>query len=219
MKVSDCQRCGEPLSRPYTSCSCGWRAPGSIKQAPPGRPKFMVDLNTPVGGRDSPENIVDKQCAFDEYGQRCEMFGTCTDSTRGYGPWYCSEHYWKLQHGWRDTPKMPPEQHAEWMDDIRTLVASKTGRNTSAAQAPAAPTESATVSGQWEGRPAAPGPTGERVDEDTGEITAAPVAADAQRRSDDHDEVPHPDAPAMDERYLDQQQSSAAQGSDDIEPF
>lgn len=36
---------------------------------------------------------VDLQCAFNDYGARCEHYGTLSPSTNGKGPWYCRTHF------------------------------------------------------------------------------------------------------------------------------
>jgi hypothetical protein len=171
---------------------------------------FQINLNTPCGGRSVPEHLVDKQCAFDDHGWRCNLYGTISNNTNGEGPWWCSQHYWELNR--LGVGKgVTPEQHAEWIEDSKTLLKAK---DTSPPKAPAATTESATVSGQWEGRLAAPGPTGEVVDEDTGEI----VQAQSQVVQGDEDgslQAVFDAVPAIAPEHA----TDGGESVDDIEPF
>lgn len=40
---------------------------------------------------------IDRFCPFNDHGNVCGKVGSISDSTLGYGPWYCSEHYWLLK--------------------------------------------------------------------------------------------------------------------------
>ena len=48
----------------------------------------------PVGGE-----WIDKQCAWNDHGIRCEKEGHLSQSTNGGGPWYCRNDFAKLM-GW-----------------------------------------------------------------------------------------------------------------------
>ena len=41
---------------------------------------------------------IDRYCPFNDHGQVCGKYGTCSPSTDGSGPWYCSEHWGKLRY-------------------------------------------------------------------------------------------------------------------------
>src|SRR3990167_3807344 len=43
--------------------------------------------------------IVNLDCSWNDYGAICGRRGSLSDATNGQGPWYCSEHYWKIK-GW-----------------------------------------------------------------------------------------------------------------------
>jgi len=40
---------------------------------------------------------VDLTCPWKERGEPCGKPGSMSDDTLGKGPWWCSEHYWKLK--------------------------------------------------------------------------------------------------------------------------
>jgi hypothetical protein len=40
--------------------------------------------------------IPSSVCAWNEYGERCRYTGIMSYSTNGSGPWYCREHWCKL---------------------------------------------------------------------------------------------------------------------------
>ena len=44
-------------------------------------------------GQKVEDKWVDLQCAFNDYGIRCEAKGTVSPSTTGSGPWYCRLHF------------------------------------------------------------------------------------------------------------------------------
>jgi hypothetical protein len=52
---------------------------------------------------------IDRNCPWNDHGYACGKPGSMSDSQNGSGPWYCSDHYWKLK-GQRsivpDAPKM-----------------------------------------------------------------------------------------------------------------
>lgn len=77
----DCNECGEPLAAPYTSCRCGWRA----VQKKSGNP---YDRGVKVG-----DHWIDKACAWNDFGNRCTLYGSVSLCTTGEGPWYCSDHF------------------------------------------------------------------------------------------------------------------------------
>lgn len=49
---------------------------------------------------------VDPYCAWDGAGSPCNKRGSCSESTNGSGPWYCSEHFWYGLKGWKKHPTM-----------------------------------------------------------------------------------------------------------------
>lgn len=76
----DCPECGEPLAKPYASCRCGWRAKKSN-----GSPyTYAVKVA---------DHWIDKQCAWDDFGHRCTLYGPLSLCTQGEGPWYCRDHF------------------------------------------------------------------------------------------------------------------------------
>jgi hypothetical protein len=52
-------------------------------------------------GRSAPQ--VNLDCPWNDHGLICGKRGSISESTLGYGPWYCSEHYWRLK-GWPIKP-------------------------------------------------------------------------------------------------------------------
>lgn len=72
----DCPDCGNPLSRPFESCHCGWRS-RRIQKAQPKR-----------------------LCQWDDHGLSCAAAGHMSTGTTGDGPWYCRDHFADLM-GWQ----------------------------------------------------------------------------------------------------------------------
>lgn len=76
----DCPECGEPLAKPYSSCTCGWRATKSS-----GSPyKHSVRIG---------DQWIDKGCAWNDHGDKCPSYGHMSIGTTGTGPWYCRDHF------------------------------------------------------------------------------------------------------------------------------
>lgn len=54
---------------------------------------------------------IDLFCPWNDHGRTCGKRGSVSETTNGTGPWYCSEHFWKMK-GMTDrtqaTP-MPPD--------------------------------------------------------------------------------------------------------------
>lgn len=40
---------------------------------------------------------VNRNCPRKEHGYQCGKTGSMADSTNGDGPWYCSDHFWRLK--------------------------------------------------------------------------------------------------------------------------
>lgn len=78
----ECPQCGNPLSAPFRSCACGWQIVQQKKDACPF--KFGIKVG---------DEWVDRQCAFNDHGYRCEFEGWMSHATNGHGPWYCSPHF------------------------------------------------------------------------------------------------------------------------------
>lgn len=75
MDRPDCPDCGNPLARPFLTCSCGWRS------------KKAVPFNTA------------KRCCWNDFGVPCDKVGHMSTGTTGDGPWYCRDHFADLM-GW-----------------------------------------------------------------------------------------------------------------------
>jgi hypothetical protein len=43
------------------------------------------------------DSSVDLQCVWNDHGYRCVEKGSMSDGILGYGPWYCSDHFWRLK--------------------------------------------------------------------------------------------------------------------------
>ena len=41
-------------------------------------------------------------CLWNDHGVVCGERGSMSEGTLGYGPWYCSKHFWMLKGGVRD---------------------------------------------------------------------------------------------------------------------
>jgi hypothetical protein len=76
MTRPDCPECGEPLAKPFKSCTCGWRDEPKKRE------------------RDKP-----RLCPWNDHGDVCGRPGHLSDSVVGGGPWYCREHFARLK-GW-----------------------------------------------------------------------------------------------------------------------
>ena len=68
---------------------------------------------------------IDKQCSWNDHGHRCESQGWMSQSTNGSGPWFCGRHFDELRTS-GPLVAVSPEQHAEWVDDVKLLIKSKT---------------------------------------------------------------------------------------------
>lgn len=56
----------------------------------------------------SKDDGIDRQCAWEDYGQRCELRGVVSDATTGDGPWWCREHNAKRLGRQAPRPYPPP---------------------------------------------------------------------------------------------------------------
>lgn len=83
----NCPSCDSPL-KTKDACTCGWKS-SPVKRS--GNP-FKYGLE--VGGE-----WIDKQCAWNDHGVRCDRYGSCSQGTNGMGPWFCSADFGKLM-GW-----------------------------------------------------------------------------------------------------------------------
>jgi hypothetical protein len=70
-----CPECGDRISVDARACACGWRKNGAKR--------------TPDG--------PDLTCPWNDHGHICGQRGSMSDGMNGAGPWYCSEHYWRLK--------------------------------------------------------------------------------------------------------------------------
>ena len=71
--MATCPDCEKDLIKPDYCSGCGWK-----------RPK---------GSQES----IDLYCPFNDHGQTCGKRGSISEALNGSGPWWCSEHYWKLK--------------------------------------------------------------------------------------------------------------------------
>jgi hypothetical protein len=69
-----CPECSAAILADSVSCRCGWQANGQAKPA-----------NAPAS------------CAFNEHGHACQHRGIHSFGTAGGGPWYCREHFDRVQ--------------------------------------------------------------------------------------------------------------------------
>ncbi len=107
-----CPDCGNPLRPGANSCACGW---GQKRGGSPYRHGIKIG-----------DEWIDKQCAWNDHGRRCEAQGWLSMATNGHGPWYCATDFEKLRRG---NPgafgEVSAEQHAEWVEDIKNLIKAK----------------------------------------------------------------------------------------------
>ena len=68
-----CPECSARILADSTSCRCGWSASGAAKSAK------QVDL-----------------CGFNDHGMPCRHRGILSLGTGGTGPWYCREHFERI---------------------------------------------------------------------------------------------------------------------------
>lgn len=68
-----CPSCGDRISVDARACACGWKRPERQAQA--------VERTS--------------GCAWNEHGACCQHAGVLSSSTQG-GPWYCREHWERL---------------------------------------------------------------------------------------------------------------------------
>ncbi len=47
--------------------------------------------------RNNSSPSLNRDCPFNDHGQVCGKIGSMSDGTKGSGPWYCSDHFWKLK--------------------------------------------------------------------------------------------------------------------------
>lgn len=71
--MSLCPKCNDILSIGARACACGWRQEPKREGGP------------------------DLTCPWNDHGQTCGRRGSLSDALNGMGPWYCSEHYWRLK--------------------------------------------------------------------------------------------------------------------------
>lgn len=74
------------------------------------------------GGRGSEQRQIDLTCPFNDHGIVCGKPGSMSDTTNGAGPWYCSDHYWRLK-GIRVQPMSHTDTDAEHMQKTREYLA------------------------------------------------------------------------------------------------
>lgn len=98
MTRPDCPECGEPLAQPYSSCRCGWKQFAKKKDGNPHQHGVKVG-----------DHWVDKTCAWDDYGHRCNLYGSLSLCTQGEGPWYCRDHFAVLM---KWAPNVPRKEAA-----------------------------------------------------------------------------------------------------------
>lgn len=74
--MKTCPDCGDDLRVNAKRCKCGWVA---LDAAP---------------ARQAPHHEAhDMRCSWENSGDRCRYFGTCSSSVHGGGPYYCRGHY------------------------------------------------------------------------------------------------------------------------------
>lgn len=110
---TECPECGLPTNG--RSCRCGWTASPAQKGGNPFR--FGVKIA---------DTWIDKQCAFNDHGHRCDSIGWMASTTHGSGPWYCRKHFDMMMSHAGAECLVGPSEHAEWVSDIKTLIAKKT---------------------------------------------------------------------------------------------
>ena len=77
-KRTHCAYCGVILEENGTCVSC----PQGIRQAQSKR---------------SSTDKIDRSCRWNDHGNICGVVGSMSESTNGEGPWYCSDHFWRLK--------------------------------------------------------------------------------------------------------------------------
>lgn len=84
---------------------------------------------------------ADGQCAFNDYGARCERLGILSGTQQGDGPWYCREHAWVVLHDNRnksraykgpdiqaEAAKFCAERGLDTVEKMRTWVKANSGK-------------------------------------------------------------------------------------------
>ena len=74
MNYSLCPKCKGVLEDDGT-CSCGYN----------------------IKPRRGEVRAINRNCPWNDHGNICGVVGSMSESTNGEGPWYCSDHFWRLK--------------------------------------------------------------------------------------------------------------------------